>query len=272
MKYNGTIYRPPIEANTFLLPITEGCTHNSCSFCNMYQGIPFRMLRLSEVEDYLAETKHSYGRYCGRIQRVYLVGADPFALSARNLLERINLIRKYLPNVKTITMYARTDNIASKSDDDLKALKGYSADETKKQCLRLNAVGIHHCDLLMLGTAGKGRGLECARASAELENEIKPDKILINTMSAFVGTQLDEDIKTGAFMPATEKENLEEEREFLSGLELPECYFWAVHPLDSVKIEGVLKNEKKMMLDRLSWSIDHVNESTINRTSRVGTL
>ncbi len=36
MKYNGTIYRPPVEANTFLLPITEGCTHNSCTFCNMY--------------------------------------------------------------------------------------------------------------------------------------------------------------------------------------------------------------------------------------------
>lgn len=44
MKYNGTIYRPPVEADTFLLPITEGCTHNSCTFCNMYQDIPFRML------------------------------------------------------------------------------------------------------------------------------------------------------------------------------------------------------------------------------------
>ena len=88
----------------------------------MYQGIPFRMLSIPEVEDYLTETKQSYGRYCERIQRVYLVGADPFALSARNLLERIDLIRKYLPNVMTITMYARTDNIASKSDEDLKAL------------------------------------------------------------------------------------------------------------------------------------------------------
>ena len=48
-------YRPPIEAETFLLPITEGCTHNSCSFCNMYQGIPFRMLPLTEVEAYLQE-------------------------------------------------------------------------------------------------------------------------------------------------------------------------------------------------------------------------
>ncbi len=296
MKYNGTVYRPPVEANTFLLPITEGCTHNSCMFCNMYQGIPFRMLALSEVEEYLREVKQSYGAYCKRIQRVYLVGADPFALSAERLLERIELIKEYLPNTKTITMYARTDNIAAKSDGDLKALKkagvddlyigvecglndvleklnkGYSADDTRRECLRLNAAGIRHCDLLMLGTAGKDRGLECARASAALENEIKPSKILVNTMSAFVGTQLDEDIKTGAFIPASEKENLEEEREFLAGLELPECYFWALHPLDSVKLDGILQEEKQQMLNVLTWSIDQVDENEIRRTSRAGTL
>ena len=53
MRYNGTVYRPPIEADTLLLPITEGCSHNSCAFCNMYQGIPFRMLSLEEVEERL---------------------------------------------------------------------------------------------------------------------------------------------------------------------------------------------------------------------------
>ncbi len=47
MNYKGVIYRPPVEADTFLLPVTEGCTHNSCSFCNMYQGILFRMLPLT---------------------------------------------------------------------------------------------------------------------------------------------------------------------------------------------------------------------------------
>ena len=105
MTYNGIIYRPPTEANTFLIPITEGCTHNSCHFCNMYQNIPFRMLPLSEVEKYLQIVKKSYGEYSEQIRRVYLVGADPFALSAKNLLERIDLICKYLPNAAVFTMY-----------------------------------------------------------------------------------------------------------------------------------------------------------------------
>ena len=50
MKYNGTIYRPPREAYTFLIPITEGCTHNGCRFCNMFKEIPFRMITLEDVE------------------------------------------------------------------------------------------------------------------------------------------------------------------------------------------------------------------------------
>ena len=251
------------------------------------------MLPLSEVEAYLQEVKQHYGSYCISIQRVYLVGADPFALSAKHLLDRIALIKRVLTNVRVITMYARTDNIASKSDEDLKALKeagvddlyigvecglndvldklnkGYSADEIRRQCLRLNAVGIRHCDLLMLGTAGVGRGLECARASASLENEIRPHMILINTMSAFVGTRLDEEIKSGVFVPAAEKENLEKEKAFLAELNLPDCYFWAVHPLDSVKIEGWLRDDQQRMLDALTWNIEHVKDHTIQRTSRV---
>ena len=296
MNYNGTVYRPPVEANTFLIPITEGCTHNACTFCSMYQNVPFRMLGLSEIEEYLQQTRERFGPACARVERVYLVGADPFALTAARLLERIDLIKQYLPSVQVITMYARTDNIAAKSGEDLAALKnagvddlyigvecglddvleklnkGYSAEETKTQCLRLNAIGIRHCDLLMLGTAGKGRGLVCARATAALENEIRPHKILINTMSAFVGTPLDEEIKNGAFLPATEKEKLAEERELLANLELPDCYFWALHPLDSVKLDGVLRVKKQWMLEKLDWSIAHMSENPINRTSRVGTL
>lgn len=53
MKHGGMVCRPPVEAGTFLIPVTEGCTHNSCTFCNMYQGVRFRMLAPGEIEKYL---------------------------------------------------------------------------------------------------------------------------------------------------------------------------------------------------------------------------
>lgn len=248
------IYRPPIEANTVLIPITEGCSHNSCTFCNMYRGISFRAWSLGEIEEYLSELINVYGSYAEKIKRVYLVGADPFVISAKSLLERVELIKKYLPNVDVVSMYARTDNIARKSDEELRCLKeagindlyigvecgsnevlkklnkGYSADETREQCLRLNEVGIRHCDLLMLGTGGKDRGLEVAEVTAALENEIKPSKILVNTMSAFVGTELDDEIKTGEFVPAGEKEILQEEYFFLERLGASEYIFLGDSP------------------------------------------
>lgn len=296
MKYNGVIYRPPVEANTVLIPITEGCSHNSCTFCNMYRGISFRAWSLSEIEEYLLDLVSVYGNYADKIKRVYLVGADPFVISAKSLLKRVELIKKYLPNVEVVSMYARTDNIARKSDEELRCLKeagindlyigvecgsnetleklnkGYSADETREQCLRLNEAGIRHCDLIMLGTGGKGKGLEVAFVTAALENEIKPSKILVNTMSAFVGTELDEEIKTGKFVPAGEKEILQEEYALLKGLELENTYFWAIHPLDSVGVEGILKTNKARMLVTLERAIETVDETLYKRVSRVGTL
>ena len=69
-------------------------------------------------------------------------------------------------------------------------------------------------------------------------------------------------------MPATEKENLGEEKAFLADLDLPDCYFWAVHPLDSVKIEGWLRDDQQRMLEALSM----YKEDAIKRTSRAGAL
>ena len=72
MKYHGTIYRPPMEANTFLIPVTEGCTHNNCRFCNMYKGIDFRMLSFADIEKFLQGVRDVYGLH---IPNTYLWAA-----------------------------------------------------------------------------------------------------------------------------------------------------------------------------------------------------
>ena len=64
----------------------------------------------------------------------------------------------------------------------------------------------------------------------------------------------------------------QQEKAFLAERNLPDCYFWAVHPLDSVKIEGWLRDDQQRMMDALTGSIEHVKEDAIKRTFRVGTL
>lgn len=290
MEYKGTVYRPPLEANTLLLPVTEGCSHNNCRFCSMYRGVKFRILSDEEITKWLEKIRSVYGFYYNRIERIYLVGADPFAISARRLEKIIALIKNYLPNIKIVTMYAAIRNIKSKSEENLIRLKdlgvndlyvgvecglddvlkfldkGNTVADIREQCLRLNSIGIRHFDMLILGTAGKGRGIESGIASAEIVNEIKPDTILINTMTAFPDTKLADDIKSGKFIPAGEKEILIEEKIFLEHLNLPETYFWAAHAMDSVRIAGYIGKSREKMLESLQNTIETIDEEKFAKT------
>ena len=292
LEYKGTIYRPPVEANTMLLPVTEGCSHNTCRFCSMYKDVKFRMLSPEEIETWLTEMYRVNGDYKDQIERIYLVGADPFAIAASKLELVIDLIRKYFPNIKTVTMYAAVRNIMSKTDAQLKRLhelgvnelyvgvesglddvlkslnKGNTVEDVRRQCARLNSIGMRHMSLLMTGAAGKGRGEENALATAELINDIKPAMVLLTTMSAFPGTELDADVKAGRFIPAGEKEILTEEKIFLEHLNLPSTYFWAAHVLDSVRIAGFIGKSRPMMLARLQYAIDNIDEELFNKTFR----
>lgn len=289
MEYKGTIYRPPVEANTFLLPVTEGCTHNQCRFCSMYKDVPFRMVDLSEMEEYLKEATTLYHRCQHSLKRIYLVGADPFALSSAKLERIIQLIRTYVPECETITMYAAVRNIMTKTDEELHRLKelgvddlyvgiesalddvllclnkGHTVQDALDQVQRLNEVGISHMDMLMLGAGGKGRGRESALAAAAMLNETKPRMILINTMSVFPETDLYADVQSGEFVPAKETEILLEEKLLLENLNLPDTYFWAAHSLDSVRIAGMLEEQREQMITVLERRIEAMDEKKFEK-------
>lgn len=167
----------------------------------MYRDVKFRMLDLSEIEAWLAEVYRVNGEYCAAVDRVYLVGADSFAISASNFERVTNLIRKHLPNVKVISMYAAIRNIMSKTDAQLERLKTLGVNDLY--------VGVESGldDVLSYLNkdntfAGKGRGAENAVATAELLNNVKPDKILVNTMTAFDDTELAAEVQLGNFTTA----------------------------------------------------------------------
>ena len=131
MHYTGTIWRPPYEAASLLLEVTAGCTHHKCKFCTLYNDLPFkfRMSPLEDIESDLREVKRAAkGCNSGRIDRVFLTGANPFVLSYDKLTAIAELIRKYLPSVKSIGSFARITDVTPKTDKELAKLRDMGYD------------------------------------------------------------------------------------------------------------------------------------------------
>ena len=288
----GTLYRPPAEANTFLLQVTAGCTHNACRFCSMYRDKKFHMIDEDILRKNLQEEKRVCEIYGRPHRRVFLMDGDVFSLSADRLEEKLEFIHRYLPEIEVFSMYAAVRSIQTKSDADLDRLKklgindlyigyetglddvlqfmnkGTSIADSIRQANRLNQAGIHHRALFMLGVAGKGRGEESGMAAANLINEIRPDMARFTTLTVFPGTELEENVKAGRFTEAGEKENLIEEKIALENIQLPELHFWASHVLNSTPVSGYIGRDREWMLKRLTRSIDEFDEASFSRNFR----
>lgn len=62
MRYEGSIYRPPSEANSLLIQATIGCPHNRCTFCMIYKNRPgFRVRPVAEIKADILSARQAYG-------------------------------------------------------------------------------------------------------------------------------------------------------------------------------------------------------------------
>ncbi len=276
MKYTGLTYRPPYEANSLLLQVTSGCSHNRCAFCTMYRDVPFETETLEQVEADLKEAQ----RYVPEIDRVFLENGDPFCLPAERLLAIAEMIHRYLPRVDTIAMYASIRNIRQKTDQELKELraaginelnigvesgrdetlrrmqKGFTAEESLQALLRLKEAGIDYGANVILGAGGAGNQRENAIATAELLNAAKPYILFTGTMHPAKGCPLYDDLQSGDFKENTFGEYLEEEKILFSHLDLEGCFYFGLHPSNVLRTRGWLNREK----DRILSEIDRRRE------------
>ena len=283
MKYTGPVYRPPYEANTLLLQVTVGCAHNKCTFCTMYRDVKFGVEQIDQVEKDLQEAQ----QFHGNVKRVFLVNGDAFVLNARRLKEIAEKIHHYLPKVETITMYASINNIMHKSDEDLaelaklgigdlwvgvetghgKALeylnKGAAIEDVYEQLERLNKAGITFFYGFMFGAAGKGKGIENAKANAKLINTVKPLGIVPTTLSANEGTKLAADIASGNFEMATEREMLEEQKTTIELVEVP-TYYMGIHVINSLSFDAELPKDRQGAVDRVNYALANTDEAILD--------
>ena len=286
MQFEGTTYRPPLEADSMLLQVTVGCAHNRCRFCNMYRDVKFRMVEIEQIKKDILEARQIYPK----AERVFLVNGDAFVLPTKRLKEIAQLIIESFPECRTISMYSSIRNIRGKSDTELRELKnlkiddlyvgvesgsatvikninkGHTVDEAARQLQRLNNIGINHISNLMLGVAGHGKGLENARHTAAFLNQVHPKLIWVGTLAPFKGTELYQEIEAGEFVQATELEILLEEKELIRSLNLENTTFYGVHPTNTVRVSGRMPEKREQMLDTIDKSILQYGEEVLTKT------
>ena len=290
MHYTGPVYRPPFEADSLLLQVTVGCSHNKCAFCTMYRETPFAVCPTEQVEADIEEA----ARRRPNVTRVFLENGDAFVLSADRLEQIAEMIHAKLPKVQTITMYASILNVRTKTDEELRRLrtagvnelnvgvessldealrllnKCYTAKEAKDELLRLKAAGFDYCLNIIFGAAGAAHRLENAEATAALLNKAKPFLIFTGTVHADPGCPLYEDMQSGAFTEPTFGEYLEEEELLLKRLALEDTYFFGVHPSNVLPMRGILPRDKEAMLEAIREMRAHMGSRLSERPIRTG--
>lgn len=271
MHFSSDINRPPYEANDAFLQITSGCSHGTCRFCTFYKDAPFRISGLDEIEADIREL----APYDGRFDRIYLQGADPFIVGYDKLMKVAELIRRYLPSVSSIGGYARVDNVRNKTVEQLQNLKdagygnfyfgnesgddvllermnkGYHAHVVVEQLSKLDEAGMEYITNFLGGLGGHGYGLDHARKSAQVLNQLHPTMVYASELTLFPDTPLMQDVKDGSFVEATETERMEELAEFLRCLTI-KTVFKAEHVTIPVPIRGRLPEDKERMIGQIN--------------------
>ena len=271
MSMTGVVYRPPYEANSLLLQVTLGCSHNKCTFCYMYPDVKFTVCPMEQVEADIDEAT----RYCPDVERVFLEHGDAFVLSADRLMQIADAIHRKLPKVETIAMYASIQNIKHKTDAELRRLrdagingldigvesgldaalrymnKGHTAKEAEEQLLRLTKAGIDYSFNAILGCGGSDLWKENAEATAALINAVQPHLLFIGTLHAQPGCRLYDDMKNGVFKECTCGQLLDEQEQLIRCLDLKDTYYFGSHPSNLVPMQGRLPKHKQDMIEAI---------------------
>lgn len=301
MHYTGTIWRPPYEASSLLLEVTAGCTHHQCKFCTLYKDLPFKF-RMSPLEDIESDLQEAQlwstdpisllrARLQGlprteHIRRAFLTGANPFVLKYERLMTIADLIRQYLPSIKTIGCFARVTDVTLKSDEELAALrqagydgltigietgdnealkfmnKGYTAADIVKQCQRLDQAGIHYSFFYLVGISGAGRGEIGAKATAEVCNQLHPTLIGVNMLTIYPESELCQEIQRGSWREESELEKYREIRTLLQNLEIP-TQFAALGASNAFQFQGTLPEDKEALAAALDKIIETAREDDL---------
>ena len=108
MRYEGDIYRPPSEANSYILQATLGCSWNHCTYCDMYRDKPFRIRPLEETLADVAEAGRHYG---DGVDKVFVADGDALVLDLDSWTTLLEAVHAQFPRLRRVSAYATARNL-----------------------------------------------------------------------------------------------------------------------------------------------------------------
>jgi len=275
LRYHQPLFRPPSEADSLILQVTLGCSHNRCTFCSMYRSKRFGP---RPVDDVLQEIQAAREALGPDVPRVFLADGDAMCLSMRRLLQVLEPLGQAFPHLQRVGIYANARDILAKTDDDLALLrrhrlkivyvglesgdpltlqrvnKGATVDQMVQAVRRCRAAGISTSVMVLVGLAGRERSLEHARASARALNAMEPTYTALLTYIPTPGSPFFDELARGELELPGALESLEEIRELLRHLSC-QTHFSCNHASNYLPLRGRLPSARADLLALLDAAL-----------------
>ena len=277
IRYINPVFRPPSEAQSLILPVTNGCSWNKCTYCEMYTA-PQKKFAARDEQESLDAIRRCGEQYGDQVQRVFLGDGDALVLSTRRLLTLLAAIREHLPRVRRISSYCLPRNLRNKSVSDLlelreagltlayvgaesgddevlqKVNKGETFESTREALDKLGAAGIARSVMLLNGLGGPLLSRQHAENSARLLNLTQPEFAATLVVSFPQGEQR---FRQGfpQWNPLDQQELFAEMEQLLQALELKRTVFRSDHASNWLVLKGVLGAEKERLLQEVRNAI-----------------
>jgi radical SAM superfamily enzyme YgiQ (UPF0313 family) len=295
------IFRPPSERGSYYLPLTSGCSNNTCTFCNYY-GSKLQVRDLAEVKKEIDALAH-YATTGLRLpdipdivyaiasqwdgKGVFLQDGDALVYPFPILEEALEYLNQELPLVERVASYATAQDILRRSPAELKALKdlklgilymglesgddeilakigkGVDSEQMIEAAGRAKEAGILTSVIYILGIGGAEKSERHALETARVLSQMDPDYVGALTLIFTPGTPIHREWQQGSFSPISELQSLKELQVIIENSSFTDCFFSSVHPSNYLTIRGRLPQDKDKMLAQLKPVIEKADVSAL---------
>jgi radical SAM superfamily enzyme YgiQ (UPF0313 family) len=295
------IIRPPSEWKGYFLPLTSGCSNNTCTFCGYYGSklqirdvddikneidavalFTQRGIRLPNISKVVYAVAQSWDG-----KRIFLQDGDALVYPFPKLREVLQYLNAKLPGVERIGTYATPQDILRRSSDELKELrqlktgifytgletgddellqkigKGVSSDEVVEVGRKVKEAGITFSVTIILGLGGIEGSKKHVFETAKVLTEINPDYVGALTLTLVPGTPLYEQRERNEFHPLLPFQSLDELKLIIENSNFTDCFFSSMHASNYLSVRGRLPRDKDKMLRELDKVLAARNPSLL---------